>query len=132
MATRSCGKESLGVEVRVVKTDGEGVQPEEIIAHGPNTMLGYWHLPEASATLVDGWYLTGDLATIGAENFFYIVARAKDMSISGGENIYRGEVENALYTHPSVLEAEVVFTNLARMRAAMSSFHSFALRSHAT
>jgi len=108
----SCGKESLGVEVRVVNADGEDVKPGEIgeiIARGPNIMLGYWHLPEATAAaIVDGWYHTGDLATIDEENFLFIVDRAKDMIISGGENIYCVEVENALYTHPSVLEAAVV------------------------
>ena len=108
----SCGKESLGVEVRVVNADGEDVIPGEIgeiIARGPNIMLGYWRMPEATAAaIVDGWYHTGDLATIDEENFIYIVDRAKDMIISGGENIYCVEVENALYTHPAVLEAAVV------------------------
>ncbi len=108
----SCGKESLGVEVRVVSADGRNVQPGEIgeiIARGPNIMLGYWRMPEATtAAIVDGWYHTGDLATIDEENFIYIVDRAKDMIISGGENIYCVEVENALYTHPAVLEAAVV------------------------
>jgi long-chain acyl-CoA synthetase len=108
----SCGKESLGVEVRVVNVDGEDVKPGEIgeiIARGPNIMLGYWRMPEATAAaIVDGWYHTGDLATVDEENFIYIVDRAKDMIISGGENIYCVEVENALYTHPAVLEAAVV------------------------
>jgi long-chain acyl-CoA synthetase len=108
----SCGKESLGVEVRVVNVAGSDVKPGEIgeiIARGPNIMLGYWRMPEATAAaIVDDWYHTGDLATIDEENFLYIVDRAKDMIISGGENIYCVEVENALYTHPAVLEAAVV------------------------
>jgi long-chain acyl-CoA synthetase len=108
----SCGKESLGVEVRVVNTHGMDVHPGEIgeiIARGPNIMLGYWRMPEATtAAIVDGWYRTGDLATVDDENFIYIVDRAKDMIISGGENIYSVEVENALYTHPAVLETAVV------------------------
>ncbi len=108
----SCGKESLGVEVRVVSADGSDVKPGEIgeiIARGPNIMLGYWRMPEATAAaIVDGWYHTGDLATIDEGNFIYIVDRAKDMIISGGENIYCVEVENALYTHPAVLEAAVI------------------------
>lgn len=108
----SCGKESLGVEVRVVSTDGRDVQPGEIgeiIARGPNIMLGYWRMPEATdAAIVDGWLHTGDLATIDEENYIYIVDRAKDMIISGGENVYSVEVENALYTHPAVLEAAVI------------------------
>ncbi len=108
----SCGKELLGVEVRVVNSDGEDVHPGEIgevIALGPNVMLGYWRMPEATAAaIVDGWMHTGDLATIDEENYIYIVDRAKDMIISGGENIYSVEVENALYTHPAVLEVAVI------------------------
>lgn len=57
---------------------------------------------------MDGWLHTGDLATVDEENYIYIVDRAKDMIISGGENIYSIEVENALYTHPAVLEAAVI------------------------
>src|SRR5260370_26475195 len=108
----SCGKELLGVEVRVVNSDVEDVHPGEIgeiIALGPNVMLGYWRMPEATAAaIVDGWMHTGDLATIDEENYIYIVDRAKDMIISGGENIYSVEVENALYTHPAVLEVAVI------------------------
>lgn len=108
----SCGKEVLGVEVRVVNAQGEDVQPGEIgeiIAQGPNIMLGYWHMPEATAAaIVDDWMHTGDLATVDEENYIYIIDRAKDMIISGGENIYSVEVENALYTHPAVLEVAVI------------------------
>lgn len=108
----SCGKQVLGVEVRVVTARGEDVQPAEIgeiMARGPNVMLGYWRLPEATATaLEDGWMHTGDLATVDEENYLYIIDRAKEMIISGGENIYSVEVEQALYTHPVVLEAAVI------------------------
>jgi long-chain acyl-CoA synthetase len=108
----SCGKEVLGVEVRVVNAEDEDVKPGEIgeiIARGPNVMKGYWRMPEATAAAInDGWMHTGDLATIDDENFIYIVDRAKDMIISGGENVYSVEVENALYTHPAVLEAAVI------------------------
>jgi long-chain acyl-CoA synthetase len=72
-------------------------------------MLGYWHMPEATeAAIVDGWMHTGDLATVDDENYIFIIDRAKDMIISGGENVYSVEVENALYTHPAVLEAAVI------------------------
>jgi long-chain acyl-CoA synthetase len=108
----SCGKEVFGVEVRVVNPDGRDVRPGEVgevIARGPNVMLGYWRMPDATAeAIVDGWMHTGDLATVDEENYIYIVDRAKDMIISGGENIYSVEVENALYTHPAVLEAAVI------------------------
>ncbi len=108
----SCGKEIVGVEVRVVNAADDDVEPGvigEIIARGPNVMLGYWRMQEAtSAAIVDGWMHTGDLAMVDEENYIYIVDRAKDMIISGGENIYSVEVENALYTHPAVLEAAVI------------------------
>jgi len=108
----SCGKQVLGVEVRVVNAGGEDVQPGEIgeiIARGPNVMLGYWRMPEATATaLNNGWMHTGDLATVDEEQYIYIIDRAKDMIISGGENIYSVEVEQALYMHPAVLEAAVI------------------------
>jgi long-chain acyl-CoA synthetase len=106
------GKEALGVEVRVVNAEGDDVQSGEIgeiIARGPNVMLGYWRMPEATAAaIVDGWMHTGDLATVDEENYIYIVDRAKDMIITGGENVYSVEVENALYTHPAVLECAVI------------------------
>jgi len=66
-------------------------------------------MPEATAAaIVDDWMHTGDLQTVDEENYIYIVDRAKDMIISGGENIYSVEVENALYTHPAVLEVAVI------------------------
>ncbi len=109
----SCGREVPGVEVRVVdETTGRDVKPGEvgeIIARGPNVMKGYWKRPEETAkALRDGYMHTGDLATIDKDNFVFIVDRAKDMIISGGENIYSTEVENALYEHPAVLEAAVI------------------------
>jgi long-chain acyl-CoA synthetase len=108
----SCGREVPGVDLRVVDEDGNDVRPGavgEIIARGPNVMLGYWNRPEETARALRGGYMhTGDLATVDAENFVYIVDRAKDMIISGGENVYSTEVENALYEHPAVLEAAVI------------------------
>jgi long-chain acyl-CoA synthetase len=109
----SCGREVPGVEVRVVDQDtGEDVNPGEVgevIVRGPNVMLGYWKRPKETAeALRDGFMHTGDLATIDDENFIFIVDRAKDMIISGGENVYCSEVENAIYEHPAVLEAAVI------------------------
>ncbi|MBO0792485.1 MAG: long-chain-fatty-acid--CoA ligase [Ktedonobacteraceae bacterium] len=108
----SCGKQILGVEVRVVTARGENVQPDEvgeIIARGPNVMLGYWQQPEVTAEATrDGWFHTGDLATVDEEHYISIVDRAKDMIISGGENIYSVEVEQVLSRHLAVLEAAVI------------------------
>ncbi|MBI2766401.1 MAG: long-chain-fatty-acid--CoA ligase [Chloroflexi bacterium] len=109
----SCGRQVPGVEVRVVdQVTGEDVkpgQPGEIIIRGPNVMKGYWKREKETAEALRGGYMhTGDVAVIDQDNFVYIVDRAKDMIISGGENIYTTEVENALYEHPAVLEAAVI------------------------
>jgi long-chain acyl-CoA synthetase len=108
----SCGRELIGVQVRVVNERGQDVKPDEvgeIIAKGPNIMVGYWHKPQETAeALRDGWLYTGDLATVDAEGFIYIVDRKKDMIITGGENVFSTEVENVLYTHPAILEAAAV------------------------
>ena len=70
---------------------------------------GYWRRPEASAeTFIDGWVRTGDLARLDEEGFCFIVDRAKDMVIRGGENIYSIEVENVLYAHPAVTDCAVI------------------------
>ncbi len=81
----------------------------EIVARGPITFLGYWNLPEATAeTLRGDWVRTGDLATVDAEGFVTLVARARDMYISGGENVYPAEIENAFAEHPTIREVAVV------------------------
>ncbi len=81
----------------------------ELWSNGPQNMKGYWNKPEATAqTLVDGWVRTGDLARVDEEGFCFIIDRAKDMLIRGGENIYCIEVENCLYDHPAVMDAAVV------------------------
>jgi long-chain acyl-CoA synthetase len=109
----SCGREVPGVEVRVVDlATGRDIAPGEVgevIARGPNVMLGYWNRPKETAEALRGGYMhTGDLATVDEDGFIYIVDRAKDMIISGGENVYSTEVENALYEHPAILEAAVI------------------------
>ena len=81
----------------------------ELWARGPMIVKGYWNNPEATAaTFIDGWVRTGDLARLDEDRFCYIVDRAKDMLIRGGENIYSSEVENALYDHPAVTDAAVI------------------------
>jgi long-chain acyl-CoA synthetase len=81
----------------------------ELWCKGPQVVKGYWNKPQATAeTFVDGWLRTGDLARIDEEGFLFIIDRAKDMLIRGGENIYCVEVENVLYEHPAVMDAALV------------------------
>jgi long-chain acyl-CoA synthetase len=108
---RSCGQPAVGVEVAVVDADGTR-QPAgdvgEVVVRGANVMAGYWNKPrETASALVDGWYHTGDLGYQDDDGFVYLVDRAKDMIVTGGENVYSSEVEDALYRHPAVLEAAV-------------------------
>lgn len=108
---RSCGQPAVGVEVRVVDDDGNPVAAGtvgEVCTRGPNVMAGYWSNPEESArALRDGWYWTGDLAYLDEEAYLFHVDRSKDMIVTGGENVYSSEVENALQQHPAVAEAAV-------------------------
>ncbi len=86
-------------------TGGEG----ELAIKGPQVMLGYWNKPEETeATLKDGWLLTGDIARMDEDGYFYIVDRKKDMIIAGGYNIYPREVDEVLYSHPKILEAATI------------------------
>ena len=81
----------------------------ELWARGPMVVKGYWNKPEATAaTFINGWVRTGDLARLDEEGFLYIVDRAKDMIIRGGENIYSTEVENVLYAHPAVTDCALI------------------------
>ena len=108
---RSAGSPVPGVRVEVRREDGgiaDPGEPGEIWVQGANIMKGYWNRPsETTHVLVDGWYRSGDVAYTDEGGFLYIVDRAKDMIISGGENIYTTEVENAIYSHAAVLEAAV-------------------------
>ena len=108
----SCGRPVAGVEIEIQKDDGAFAQPGEVgevIARGPNVMMGYWKRPEeTAATLRDGWLHTGDMAVADEDGYIYLVDRKKDMIISGGENVYSTEVENIVYQHPAVREAAVI------------------------
>lgn len=108
----SCGRAVPGVEVRVVKDNGEDVRPGEVgevIARGANIMKGYWKRPDETAKAVrDGWLYTGDLATVDEEGYVYLVDRKKDMIVSAGENVFSTEVEAVIYKHPAVKEAAVI------------------------
>lgn len=103
-----------GVEVRVVDAEDrdvphDGVSVGEIIARGDGVMAGYWKQPEATSTVMrNGWFHSGDMATIDENGYLLIVDRKKDIIVSGGENISSLEVEKALLTHPAVYEAAVI------------------------
>jgi long-chain acyl-CoA synthetase len=100
-------------QVRVVDPEGVSVRKDnttagEIVVSSDANMLGYWRQPELTAeTIKDGWMWTGDIATWDEDGYVFIVDRAKDMIISGGENIYSTQVEAAIHQHPGVLEVAV-------------------------
>lgn len=109
----SCGAPVPVADLKIMAADGVTEQPVgeigELWARGPMIVRGYWNAPEDTArTFVDGWVRTGDVARLDEEGFCYIVDRAKDIIIRGGENIYSIEVEDVLYAHPSVTDAALV------------------------
>ena len=101
-----------GCEMRIVDETGQTLPPGEvgeIAIRGDNVMKGYWNKPDATAEAIpDGWFRTGDLATVDDEGYYTIVDRKKDLILRGGMNVYPREVEEALYEHPDVIEAAVV------------------------
>jgi fatty-acyl-CoA synthase len=110
---RSCGKAMPGVELKIVVADGATASPGEvgeIAIRSGSVMKGYWRRPEASRDTIDadGWLHTGDAGYFDPDGFLYIHDRVKDMIISGGENIYPAEVENALFSNPDVADAAVI------------------------
>ena len=110
----TAGYALAGNEIRVVDLDGRDVaadskQVGEMVVRGDVVMAGYWGQPQATADAIrDGWFHTGDLATIDEEGYILIVDRAKDMILSGGENVASAEIERVLYAHPAVLECAVI------------------------
>jgi long-chain acyl-CoA synthetase len=109
---RGAGRPTLGCEVRIVDANDQPLPPGgvgEIVARGDNVMMGYWERPEETAkAVVDGWMHTGDGGYMDEDGFVYVVDRVKDMIISGGENIYSIEVENAIAQHPAVAQCAVI------------------------
>jgi fatty-acyl-CoA synthase len=103
-----------GVELRVVDPDGHDVARDgkaigEIVARSDGVMAGYWRQPEATASVMrDGWFHTGDMATMDENGYALIVDRKKDIIVSGGENVSSLEVEKAILAHPSVYEVAVI------------------------
>jgi len=110
----SAGYEFGGCEVRVVSPSGRDVKPDgieigEVAVRSDVVMKGYWKQNEATARAIrDDWFYTGDLATVDEEGYVLIVDRAKDMILTGGENVASAEIERVLYGHPAVLECAVI------------------------
>ena len=111
---RSCGKPAPGVESRIVDcatgTDMPVGDVGEIWVRSATVMLGYWNNPKATAESItaDGWFKTGDAGYLDADGYVYIHDRVKDMIVSGGENVYPAEVENALMSHPGIADVAVI------------------------
>ena len=102
------------VEVKIIDPDSGAIVPAgapgELCTRGYSVMLGYWNAPDKTAEAIDAarWMHTGDLAVMDADGYLNISGRIKDMVIRGGENVYPREIEEFLYTHPDVLDAQVI------------------------
>ncbi len=109
---RAAGRAGYCIELRIVDTDGNEVPRGtvgEVVVRGPNVMQGYWNKPELTAAAVrNGWMHTGDGAWMDEDGFIFIADRLKDMIITGGENVYSGEVENAVAQHAGVAACAVI------------------------
>lgn len=110
---RSAGKALPGVRIEVRGPDNAEVPRGtigEVCIHSPSNTAGYWRLPEATASTIDpdGWLHTGDAGIMDDDGYVYIQDRIKDMIISGGENVYPAEVENAIFGHPAIAEVAVI------------------------
>ncbi len=101
-----------GTQMQLVDDEGNEVpqgEPGEIVMRGPFVMTGYWGRDDATEEAMrEGWFHTGDVATVDEDGYFFIVDRKKDLIIRSGYNVYPREIEEVLYTHPGVLEAAVV------------------------
>jgi fatty-acyl-CoA synthase len=110
----SVGRVHPHVEIAIVDPEKELVvgydEPGELCTRGYSVMLGYWNDSERTAEAIDeqGWMHTGDLAVMDADGYVNIVGRIKDMIIRGGENVYPREVEEFLYTHPDIIDVQVI------------------------
>ena len=107
----SCGRPCPGVDLQVTDTSGKEVdagQAGELIARGANVTRGYWNNPKETAEAFrDGFFRTGDIGHQDTAGYVFILDRLKDMIVTGGENVYSGEVEAAIYGHPAVYEVAV-------------------------
>jgi long-chain acyl-CoA synthetase len=111
---RSAGKPYPWVEMKIVDNDTNTDLPAgeigELWTRSPQNMVGYWNKPEETAKTItaDGWLKTGDAGYIDDEGFLFLTDRVKDMIVSGGENVYPAEVENALASFPGIAECAVI------------------------
>jgi acyl-CoA synthetase (AMP-forming)/AMP-acid ligase II len=109
---RSAGRPLMGINLSIRQEDGSPVKPGEdgeVWARGGNFMREYWNRPEQTEQAMgDGWYHTGDAGHFDEEGYLYLVDRVKDMIVSGGENVYSIEVENAISTLPGVAQVAVI------------------------
>jgi long-chain acyl-CoA synthetase len=107
----SCGRTCPGIDLRIMDESGKELEAEahgELVARGANVMRGYWNnAEETNQAFRDGCFRTGDFGYRDADGYFYILDRLKDMIVTGGENVYSGEVEAAIYQHPAVREVAV-------------------------
>jgi acyl-CoA synthetase (AMP-forming)/AMP-acid ligase II len=107
----SCGRSCPGIDLRVEDETGKEVeagQHGELVARGPNVMHGYWNDPQDTGLAFrNGMFRTGDIGYQDSDGYFYILDRLKDMIVTGGENVYSGEVEGVIYKHPAVHEVAV-------------------------
>ena len=107
----SCGRPCPGIDLRVTDESGNPVESGkagELVVRGDNIMQGYWNNPKETALAFrDGWFRTGDIGCQDSAGYCSILDRLKDMIVTGGENVYSGEVEAVLYAHPAVREAAV-------------------------
>jgi acyl-CoA synthetase (AMP-forming)/AMP-acid ligase II len=109
---RSCGKPLSHVQIRIVDAEGRDLpvgQVGEIVCRTPQTMKGYWNLQDETAKAFRGeWLLTGDAGYVDADGYLFIHDRIKDMIITGGENVYPAEVEQAIFQHPAIADVAVI------------------------
>ncbi|MGH7004508.1 MAG: AMP-binding protein, partial [Alphaproteobacteria bacterium] len=109
---KAAGRPIAGVDMRILDNRGREAplgEAGEVVVRAPNVTKGYLNLPDVTAAAIrDGWFHTGDVGRMDEEGFMYLLDRKKDMIITGGENVYTVEVEQALYQHPAVAECAVV------------------------
>ncbi len=108
----STGPAFFHTQVRIVDEDGADCapnEPGEVIVAGRHILKEYWNRPDATARAIkNGWFYTGDIATMDADGYVFICDRKKDMIISGGENVFPAEVENCLFSHPKVSDVAII------------------------